>query len=195
MLLHGFLFFRPYECLFGGQQSRVLNDSSHINGVRFPPWGEWAEGHHKIGYALGAVTLFYYLITSTSTQPELGPVILAKSPIWRRPREVFDVVDIASSSLKPEHIFQNSVTDCSVCSSISVCLQHQKMFGSKVCIFAPRHLRDSEQCLPARTVLSLSSRCKWFPSYVPNWTVRTACSHEWYSSRGPLELFNEETSA
>ena len=63
-----------------------------------------------------------------------SPVFLPLSPVWKRPSNALSTMKLvfASPDLMPHHIRQNIVSDCSVCSSIAVCLNHHKTFNSKV---------------------------------------------------------------
>lgn len=70
-------------------------------------------------------------------QPRLSPEQLRVAPIWRRPRCDRQFQDIYSSQAfeapSVESIMiQQTVTDCSVCASISVCIEHTRRFGSHV---------------------------------------------------------------
>lgn len=75
-------------------------------------------------------------------QPSLSPEQGMVSPVWRRPQTrtstyasssgVAALFDKEDGGLLPEHILQHVVTDCSVCASISVSLEHGRRFGSNV---------------------------------------------------------------
>ena len=85
------------------------------------------------------------------SQPPLSPEQRNFSPIWRRPRSHRNVLDSKCSDssvhrtsadirtttraqwqLLPQDILQHIVTDCSVCASMSVCLEHSRRFSSNV---------------------------------------------------------------
>jgi len=68
-------------------------------------------------------------------QPNLSVEQEKVSPIWRRP--VFVNPSFGRHRSPPRRIFpweilQHVVTDCSLCASISVCLEHGRRFGSLV---------------------------------------------------------------
>ena len=66
-------------------------------------------------------------------QPKLSPDQQMNSCIWKRPNQrPSQSVDILRRRILPEDILQHIVTDCSVCASISVCLEHSRRFGSTV---------------------------------------------------------------
>ena len=66
-------------------------------------------------------------------QPKLSPDQQMNSCIWERPNQrPGQSVDILRRRILPEDILQHIVTDCSVCASISVCLEHSRRFGSTV---------------------------------------------------------------
>ena len=80
-----------------------------------------------------------------------SPVFLPLSPVWKRPSNALSTMKLvfASPDLRPHHIRQNIVSDCSVCSSIAVCLNHHKTFNSKV-----KHSHSSIQQAIYRTYSS-----------------------------------------
>ena len=66
-------------------------------------------------------------------QPKLSPDQQINSCFWKRPNQTpGQSVDILRRRILPEDILQHIVTDCSVCASISVCLEHSRRFGSTV---------------------------------------------------------------
>ena len=67
------------------------------------------------------------------SQPKLSPDQQKNSCVWKRPNQrPGQSVDILRRRILPEDILQHIVTDCSVCASISVCLEHSRRFGSTV---------------------------------------------------------------
>ncbi|KAG6871578.1 hypothetical protein C0995_002896 [Termitomyces sp. Mi166 len=62
--------------------------------------------------------------------PKLSPEQVKVSPLWRRVPSI-RTID-ARREILPQEILQHVVTDCSVCASISVCLEHSRRFGSNV---------------------------------------------------------------
>ncbi len=65
-------------------------------------------------------------------QPRLSEEQLKASPVWRRAVGSAAPIDQERTRLLPQDILQQIVTDCSVCASISVCLEHTNRFGSNV---------------------------------------------------------------
>lgn len=67
-------------------------------------------------------------------QPVLSPEQQSHRAVWRR-QDPLKVQKESSSSLSllPSEIIQHIVSDCSVCGGISVCVDHHRRFGSKVC--------------------------------------------------------------
>ena len=57
-------------------------------------------------------------------QTSQGAVLLRPSDVWSS--HLFDF------SISARHIQQRVVSDCSVCASIAVCIEHHRRFGSKV---------------------------------------------------------------
>ncbi|TFK74616.1 cysteine proteinase [Pluteus cervinus] len=110
--------FAPQEQLF------ALKKGSRVNGQLFPLWDEpWAPSQTA---------------QLADCQPPLSPE-QRKAPIeWRRPHS--EVNPSPTSALKifspilPQDIIQHIITDCSVCASISVCLEHARRFGSSLAL-------------------------------------------------------------
>lgn len=69
-------------------------------------------------------------------QPELSAEQRKESPVWRRPALLQSRASRSERrAILPQEILQHIVTDCSVCASISVCLEHAQRFGSSVSSF------------------------------------------------------------
>ncbi|KAE9408723.1 hypothetical protein BT96DRAFT_807713, partial [Gymnopus androsaceus JB14] len=96
------------------EQSYVLKKGSNVNGIVFPSWHEKQAG-----------------LSSVQKQPKLSSLQIQSSPVWR-----IDNEDVLTEDrfISPHDISQNIVTDCSVCASISCCLEHDRRFGSNVSI-------------------------------------------------------------
>lgn len=62
----------------------------------------------------------------------LSPEQAMVLPQWRRSAVHESDGGTADSRLRPQDILQHIITDCSVCASISVCLEHSRRFGSEV---------------------------------------------------------------
>ncbi|KAJ7072817.1 hypothetical protein C8F01DRAFT_1105319 [Mycena amicta] len=82
----------------------------------------------------------------------LSPEQQKLSPQWRRPTVCESNGGDPLPRLHPHHILQHIITDCSVCASISVCLEHSARFGSQ---FGYLHLQDPN---PDENVVSPISR-------------------------------------
>jgi hypothetical protein len=104
------------------------------------------------------------LYSDPDNQPSLSPEQQRFSPIWRRPHSHSTMLasNFSDSSsyrtstdiqnkirthkqLLPQDILQHVVTDCSVCASISVCLEHSRRFSSSVSVIFIS--RDCQLCL------------------------------------------------
>ncbi|KAF9073543.1 hypothetical protein BDP27DRAFT_1390928 [Rhodocollybia butyracea] len=93
------------------EQSYVLKKGGNVNGVLFPLWHEKPE------------------LSSTQRQPKLSELQSKLLAVWKTADG--DVVQ-ENHSLFPHDISQNIVTDCSVCASISSCIEHDRRFGSNL---------------------------------------------------------------
>ncbi|KAF7289323.1 Calpain catalytic domain-containing protein [Mycena indigotica] len=104
--------FSPHE------QFYVLQRGKTVNGRVFPSWDEQRD-----------VSEFSASFRDPDGEVGLSPEQQKLSPQWRRPvaEETLD----ADSRLQPQDILQHIITDCSVCASISVCLEHSARFGSE----------------------------------------------------------------
>lgn len=94
---------------------------------------------------LQAVFLPYFL-RDPDGQPKLSPEQAKVSPVWRRPSSKSSVGLTAGRSRRqilPQEILQHIVTDCSVCASISVCLEHGLRFGSAVSLIYSSEPNDA----------------------------------------------------
>jgi hypothetical protein len=86
-------------------------------------------------------------------QPQLSAEQQKEAPVWRRPPSLHATPSHMSRSerrnILPQEILQHIVTDCSVCASISVCLEHAQRFGSAVSYFRAHFLRSTRTKLAA----------------------------------------------
>ncbi|KAJ3855102.1 hypothetical protein EV368DRAFT_35427, partial [Lentinula lateritia] len=94
------------------EQSYVLKRGGNVNGAVFPLWHE--PGPNII-----------------QKQPRLSSLQSKYGAVWRN--EVQGVLT-EDRPIFPQDISQNIVTDCSVCASISCCIEHDERFGSNVSI-------------------------------------------------------------
>ncbi|KAF7314374.1 Calpain catalytic domain-containing protein [Mycena kentingensis (nom. inval.)] len=99
------------------EQFYVLKRGSTVNGRVFPLWDDSP-----------VVSEPDVVFQDPDGEVGLSPEQQKLSPQWRRPA-VTDT--LALSRLRPQDIQQDIITDCSVCASISVCLEHSARFGSQ----------------------------------------------------------------
>jgi hypothetical protein len=80
--------------------------------------------------------LIVHALLLSSSDPDGQPPLSAEqrrvSAVWLRPVQAGYTSDIGTRIIHPQEILQHIVTDCSVCASISVCLEHARRFGSDV---------------------------------------------------------------
>ncbi|KDQ28322.1 hypothetical protein PLEOSDRAFT_1041381, partial [Pleurotus ostreatus PC15] len=122
------------------EQSFILQRGARVNGLVFPSWDDSppTEGGH-----VASSTLY----EDSDGQPRLSEEQLKASPVWRRAAGPAASINQERSRLLPQDILQQIVTDCSVCASISVCLEHTNRFGSNVCQTAVAHVLFNQQLL------------------------------------------------
>ncbi|KAJ6590028.1 hypothetical protein DFH09DRAFT_1307482 [Mycena vulgaris] len=108
-------YFSPQE------QSYAVKKGGIVNRRSFPLWDEPSS-------STDSPDTFY---EDTDGEMGLSPEQRKVSPEWRRPLCGTESADI----------LQHIITDCSVCASISVCLEHSQRFGSEFGYFS---LRESE---------------------------------------------------
>ncbi|KAF8891859.1 hypothetical protein BD779DRAFT_1513523 [Infundibulicybe gibba] len=112
------------------EQLFVLKKGNKVNGLHFPLWSDPAPPLPTSSFR------------DPDGQPTLSPEQMKFSPIWRRPQSGQETTSITPTfppsepktppEILPENIIQNIVTDCSVCASISVCLEHARRFGTNL---------------------------------------------------------------
>lgn len=87
-------------------------------------------------------TMLKRLHSDPDGQPSLDTIPQAESIVWRRPAIALSrPLRILDPTLSAEDIVQTVVTDCSVVAAISICIQHDKKYASKVNIL---HLCNNE---------------------------------------------------
>ncbi|RDB24959.1 Calpain-like protease palB/RIM13 [Hypsizygus marmoreus] len=111
------------------EQTYVLRKGASVNGLVFPSWNE------PITSASSSSVTYQY--QDPEGQPKLSPEQSKVSPVWRSAinNEAGSLSQDSSSTnrrILPQEIVQHVVTDCSVCASISVCLEHGRRFGSNL---------------------------------------------------------------
>ncbi|KAJ6497495.1 hypothetical protein C8R45DRAFT_1093864 [Mycena sanguinolenta] len=100
------------------EQSYAVKKGGIINGRLFPLWDERFPSNT-------ANALFEDPDGEMGLSPEQSKVL----PEWRRPAVSEGDEAIVDWRLRPQDILQHIITDCSVCASISVCLEHNQRFG------------------------------------------------------------------
>ncbi|KAJ6491676.1 hypothetical protein C8R47DRAFT_976286 [Mycena vitilis] len=131
------------------EQSYALKKGGIINGRSFPLWDEISSSNASS----------HALFEDPDGEMGLSPEQLKVFPQWRRPAVSERDGEIADTRLRPQDILQHIITDCSVCASISVCLEHSQRFNSEV---ASLVLPISQpECIPGRYDLRLLFNGAW----------------------------------
>ncbi|KAG7091220.1 hypothetical protein E1B28_010271 [Marasmius oreades] len=99
----------PVDPFSPQQQSSWLRKGSTVNGLSLPLWDENAS--------------------TTTCNPPLSAAQEEMSAVWRVPSSEEYSLSMSPNVL-PQDISQNVIADCSVCASISVCLEHARRFGT-----------------------------------------------------------------
>ncbi|KAF7350967.1 Calpain catalytic domain-containing protein [Mycena sanguinolenta] len=111
------------------EQSYAVKKGGIINGRLFPLWDESFPSNTSTS------ALFEDPDGEMGLSPEQSKVL----PVWRRPAVSEGDGAIADWRLRPRDILQHIITDCSVCASISVCLEHNQRFGHEhIRLFSPQ---------------------------------------------------------
>ncbi|KAK7052803.1 cysteine protease [Paramarasmius palmivorus] len=97
------------------EQSYILKKGGSVNGLVVPLWEDSHRGDPR----------------SVSCNPRLSATHEEMSACWRQPDDT-EYSAILSTDISPQDISQNIIADCSVCSSISVCLEHAQRFGTNL---------------------------------------------------------------
>ncbi|KAJ7725649.1 hypothetical protein DFH07DRAFT_758588, partial [Mycena maculata] len=107
-------YFSPQE------QFYALTKGGVVNGLTYPLWDQPSNVSPDMLYE------------DPNGEISLSPEQLKVSPQWLRPSEpAAPPISEDSSRLRPQDILQHIITDCSVCASLSVCLEHGQRFGSE----------------------------------------------------------------
>ncbi|TFK45065.1 hypothetical protein BDQ12DRAFT_674049 [Crucibulum laeve] len=134
------------------EQFYVLKKGALVNGLSFPLWDEPLPPQH--------ISLPF---DDPDGQPPLSPEQCKASPIWLRPPthekadphllkdRTFSIEKVKDHRrVLPQDILQHVVTDCSVCASISVCLEHDRRFGSSLAESSLYHYGGENATLPSK---------------------------------------------
>ncbi|KAJ7503114.1 hypothetical protein B0H11DRAFT_2361192 [Mycena galericulata] len=102
------------------EQFYALKRGGLVNGRTFPLWDQPSDVLPDILYE------------DPDGELVLSPEQLKVSPQWRRPPMAQSVSQGHEDSwrLRPQDILQHIITDCSVCASLSVCLEHGQRYDS-----------------------------------------------------------------
>ncbi|KAF4614242.1 hypothetical protein D9613_007736 [Agrocybe pediades] len=104
------------------EQFYVLKRGSTVNGLQFPLWEETTQRTASTSSAF----------TDPDGQPKLSPEQEKVSPVWQRAHSLGQSsVWTQRRRILPQDILQHVVTDCSVCASVSVFLEHDHRFNSQ----------------------------------------------------------------
>ncbi|KAJ3487156.1 hypothetical protein NLI96_g3727 [Meripilus lineatus] len=106
------------------EQASVLRRSSTVNGSLTPLWGTFSP-------------------PTPILQPLLSPEQRKHFAVWKRLPRAEWPLSSPSRPLQADAIIQSVVSDCSVCASIAVCINHDRRWGTKLCESA-LHPRDEE---------------------------------------------------
>ncbi|KAJ7125274.1 hypothetical protein C8R44DRAFT_875091 [Mycena epipterygia] len=139
-------YFSPQE------QFYALKKGGIINGRSFLLWDEPS-------HSTASVDALY---EDPDGELDLSPEQHKVSPQWRRPPAESNGKYEDPLRLRPQDILQHIITDCSVCASISVCLEHSQRFGSD---FGYLSLRESGAVLASP--ISKSPRGKVIDDKLP----------------------------
>ncbi|KAF5375552.1 hypothetical protein D9615_009158 [Tricholomella constricta] len=130
------------------EQAYVLRKGGSVNGLYFPLWDEPVACTTRDRSPLyeyvrlrscqsdAALTM----LRDPDGQPKLSPEQAKVSPVWGRvPIREAGMSLWEDRKILPQEILQHIVTDCSVCASISVCLEHSRRFNSNLTVvLAPK---------------------------------------------------------
>jgi calpain-7 len=72
-------------------------------------------------------------------QPELSQEQRKFAAVWLSPASVLPNASMTSPNHLPQDVIQGIITDCSVCASISVCIDHHRRFSSRVSSFSKHY--------------------------------------------------------
>ncbi|PSR72714.1 hypothetical protein PHLCEN_2v11409 [Hermanssonia centrifuga] len=111
-----------------GEQLRILQDSSVVNGIVYPLW---TPG----GFASPA--------SIDISQPPFSPVQVQNAAVWQKYSHERYIEKETEAPLLSHDIVQHVVSDCSVCASVAVCIEHNHRFNSKL-VMSALHPQDAE---------------------------------------------------
>lgn len=120
------------------EQLYVLKKGGNVNGLSFSLWDDPLQSSSIPPYKCASCFIsipctLTKALSDPDGQPKLSPDQQKNACVWKRPiQRPGQSVDILRRRILPEDILQHIVTDCSVCASISVCLEHSRRFGSTV---------------------------------------------------------------
>lgn len=118
------------------EQAYVLRKGGLVNGLSFPLWED------RVAQKFTRSSSLY---EDPDGQPKLSPEQIKVSPVWRRfPQDNRITWSHEERKILPQEILQHIVTDCSVCASISVCLEHSRRFNSNLAQAAINHASGSQ---------------------------------------------------
>ncbi|KAI6115989.1 hypothetical protein F5141DRAFT_1201863 [Pisolithus sp. B1] len=129
----------PIDWFTQEQQHYILRRSSVINGIRYPMWTDAVPAAGLNALYIdpdGQPSVPQYAMSSTDSSPCFlrwnRPVTPMHPPLTSPTFSTAPVVSAPNVDLTPADIEQHLINDCSVCAMISVCVQHARMFNSKL---------------------------------------------------------------
>ncbi|KAF8637563.1 hypothetical protein AX17_002749 [Amanita inopinata Kibby_2008] len=112
------------------EQFLVLKKGEKVNGRVYPTWDESTPVSSSSSSSSSSPPPDVHgYHPGLDDQPLLSPEQVRQDPVWRRP----DVPTVSRlQRVLPQEILQHIVTDCSLCASITVCLEHARRFNSNL---------------------------------------------------------------
>ncbi len=114
----------------------MLKRGSQINGLTLALWDEsQQQSSSTVNFRYAFFSVSFAFTYFPRRDPDGQPPLFAEqhrvSTVWRRAAPMSNGAS-GARKLLPQEILQHVVTDCSVCASISVCLEHARRFDSGV---------------------------------------------------------------
>ncbi|THV06173.1 cysteine proteinase [Dendrothele bispora CBS 962.96] len=101
------------------EQAHVVRRGATVNGTTYLPWDDQNYNRPRSSHRI--------------IQPALSALQKEMGALWQSIiSDDLDSLDPHDTSVLPQHISQNIVTDCSLCASISVCLEHKRRYRSNL---------------------------------------------------------------
>ncbi|KAF5355468.1 hypothetical protein D9758_006317 [Tetrapyrgos nigripes] len=117
------------------EQAQIVRRGAVINGRTYPPWDQDLISDPELSKCISTIQApgATLILPLRIDQPALSSLQQEMGAVWRRDNsEDVDCSIPKDAPVLPEDISQNIVTDCSLCASISVCLEHDRRFRSRL---------------------------------------------------------------